>query len=77
MASERIDAVIADALLEMKRQGIRGKATTPFLLKRIAELTGGESLAANVALIRSNAKLAAEIAQAFCRLQAAGTPGRS
>ena len=69
MPADRIDAVIEDALSEMRRRGIRGKATTPFLLERIAELTGGKSLEANVALVRSNAQLAADIAVAYRRRQ--------
>ncbi len=57
--------VIAQALAEAKAQGISAKAVTPFLLGRIYELTGGRSLAANIALVRNNARLAAEIAKAL------------
>ncbi|HQK97826.1 MAG TPA: pseudouridine-5'-phosphate glycosidase, partial [Bacteroidia bacterium] len=45
--------------------GIKGKLVTPFLLKRIAELSGGESLAANIALIKNNAALGGRIAFAL------------
>lgn len=55
------------ALLEATTQGIAGKAVTPFLLKRIAEITGGRSLKANVALVMNNARVAAEIAVAFAQ----------
>ena len=62
---ERIDAAIEQALDEAGRAGIRGKDTTPYLLGRIVELTGGESLRANVALVRNNARLGAAIARAY------------
>jgi pseudouridine-5'-phosphate glycosidase len=55
--------VVEQALAEAAAQGIAAKAVTPFLLQRIFELTGGRSLAANIALVRSNARLAAEIAR--------------
>jgi len=60
--SDEIDAVIDEALAEMTRLGITGKETTPFLLARIAEKTGGKSLAANIQLLINNARVAAEIA---------------
>lgn len=60
-----IDQAIAQALNEAHQQGIVGKASTPFLLARIAELTGGVSLQANLALLRNNARLGAEIAVAL------------
>ncbi|AHG93869.1 Pseudouridine-5'-phosphate glycosidase (plasmid) [Gemmatirosa kalamazoonensis] len=60
-----IDPIIARALTEMDTAGIVGKETTPFLLKRIVEITGGRSLAANVALVKHNARVAAEIAVAL------------
>ncbi len=54
---------IAQALTEAETQGISAKNVTPFLLSRIFELTNGNSLTANIALVRNNAKLAAAIAQ--------------
>lgn len=57
--------LIAQAIAEAEAQGIAAKALTPFLLARIYELTGGASLAANIALVRSNARLAAQIARAL------------
>ena len=55
--------IIATATQEADAQGIAGKDVTPFLLQRIFELTDGASLKANIALVRNNARLAAEIAQ--------------
>ncbi len=58
---------IEQALRDADRAGISGKATTPFLLKRIFELTGGKSLVSNIALVENNARVAAEIAVALPR----------
>lgn len=55
-------AHIDRAVAEAAARGIAGKAVTPFILSRIAELTGGRSLAANIALVKSNARLAADVA---------------
>ncbi len=63
-ASE-IEPVIAAALAEADRLGIRGKDVTPFLLGEIVQATKGRSLRANIALVKNNAKVAAEIAVAF------------
>ena len=63
----RIDAAVAEAAAA----GIGGKALTPFLLGRIVELTEGRSLAANIALVRHNAAVAASIAVALAALPAA------
>jgi pseudouridylate synthase len=63
-ASE-IEPVILRALAEAKRQNISGKETTPFLLKHLAEVTGGRSLVANIALVENNARVAAAIARAY------------
>jgi len=54
------------ALAEEKKLGIKGKDSTPFLLQKVKELTGGLSLEANIELVYNNAKLAAQIAKAFC-----------
>ena len=53
------------ALTDAKRQGVEGKALTPFLLKHIADSTEGKSLAANVALVKHNARIGARIAVAY------------
>ncbi len=60
-----IDKAIAAAEVDMKALGITGKATTPYLLKRIGELTEGQSLRTNIALVYNNCRLAAEIAKAM------------
>lgn len=63
-----IGPIICDALGEMATRGISGKDATPFLLGRIVELTGGRSLRANIALVKSNAAVAAAIARALAEL---------
>ena len=57
-----IEERIAEAVAEAKTQGVGKKEATPFLLKRVVELSGGQSLEANVALIKNNAMLAAQAA---------------
>ncbi len=64
-----IEDAIARAMGEAEERGITGKAVTPFLLARIKDITGGESLEANVALVVNNARLAAAIAAAYARLR--------
>jgi pseudouridylate synthase len=70
MPRQRIDAAIEQALAEAAAQGIQGKASTPFLLSRVAALTGGDSLASNIALVLNNAALAAQVAVAYSALGA-------
>ncbi|MCB1517577.1 MAG: pseudouridine-5'-phosphate glycosidase [Hyphomicrobiaceae bacterium] len=65
MDADYINGVIARALSDADDEGIRGKDTTPFLLQRIFDLTGGESLKSNIALVRNNARVAADIAVAL------------
>ena len=60
--NEELDAIIDVAIADMKREGITGKDTTPFLLAQIADATGGRSLDANIQLVLNNARLAAAIA---------------
>jgi pseudouridine-5'-phosphate glycosidase len=60
-----MECAIAQAVREAGDQGLRGKAVTPFLLRRISELTHGESKSANLALLDNNARVAAEIAVAL------------
>ena len=57
-----IDAAIEQAVAESKEQGIHGKETTPFLLAKIKDITGGDSLASNIQLVYNNARLAAKTA---------------
>ena len=65
-----INAAIDEAVREAKEKGIHGKATTPFLLAKIKDLTEGSSLESNIHLVYNNAELAARTAAALCRLQA-------
>jgi pseudouridine-5'-phosphate glycosidase len=65
--AERIGAAVSAALERAEREGVRGKALTPFLLAELATTTGGEAVRANRALALANAKLAAEIAASFPR----------
>lgn len=67
IAAEEIDAIIAQALADLDERGITGKDATPYLLGRIVEITGGESLKANIALVKNNAHLGAEVAAAWAR----------
>ncbi|HKK36698.1 MAG TPA: pseudouridine-5'-phosphate glycosidase [Paracoccaceae bacterium] len=60
-----IEAAVADALAAAARDGVTGKAVTPFLLSRIVEATGGRSLEANVALVLNDAAVATEVAVAL------------
>jgi pseudouridine-5'-phosphate glycosidase len=66
MPKEVIDAAIGQALKEMDEAGIHGKQCTPFLLAKVKDLTGGDSLAANIQLVLNNARLAAQTAKALC-----------
>ena len=63
-----INNAIDEAIRQAKENGIHGKATTPFLLAKVKELTGGDSLDANIQLVFNNARLAAKTAAALCRL---------
>lgn len=64
-----MEPVIEKAVREAHEKGIRGKEVTPFLLQRIAELTGGRSMRANLALLLNNARLAARIARTLHRYE--------
>ena len=68
MPKDVIDAAIDQAIAECNAQGIKGKETTPFLLARVAELTGGDSLASNIRLVYNNARLTALTAVEYCKL---------
>ena len=68
MPLETINAAIDQAIAECNAKGIHGKDTTPFLLARVAEITGGDSLASNIRLVYNNAALAARTAAAFCQM---------
>jgi len=66
---DHIDKAITLALYEADKNGIRGKEVTPYLLDKVKEITAGESLAANMALVKNNALLAAKIAVEYSKLE--------
>ena len=67
MDKATIDKAIEEALEEAKRLGIHGKESTPFLLAKIKDITGGDSLASNIQLVFNNARLASKVAIEICR----------
>ena len=68
MDADVINKAIDEAVAEAKAQGIHGKATTPFLLAKIKDITGGSSLDANIQLVYNNARLAAKTACELAKL---------
>ena len=68
MPLETITAAIDQAIAEAEEKGIKGKETPPFLLARVSELTGGNSLASNIQLVFNNAKVAAQTAAVYATL---------
>lgn len=64
-----VDVAIEQALREALQRGIGGKEATPFLLKRVSEITGGDSLGANIQLVLNNARLAAAISASLVIVQ--------
>jgi pseudouridine-5'-phosphate glycosidase len=62
---EQVEAALAQAEADAAQAGVRGKDITPFLLARLAEISEGATLRANLALLKNNAALAARIARAF------------
>ena len=60
------ETALASALEQAARAGVRGREVTPFLLERLREGTEGASVFSNTALLRSNARLAGELAAALC-----------
>ena len=69
MDDKVINNAIEKALKMAEEQGVRGKEITPFLLKTVVDLTGGESLESNIQLILNNAAVGAEIAKEVCKLK--------
>ncbi|MFP5392079.1 MAG: pseudouridine-5'-phosphate glycosidase [Gammaproteobacteria bacterium] len=67
MPKDEIDRITSQALLDADAAGVTGKAITPFLLDRIKQLTGGRSLATNIALVKHNALVGAQLAVALAR----------
>lgn len=72
---DELDRALVAAEAEARREGVSGKAVTPFLLTRLVEATGGRTLRANVALLSTNAGVAGEVAVAYAKLTGA-TAGR-
>jgi pseudouridine-5'-phosphate glycosidase len=72
MDADALDAAVEQALAMAREAGVRGAEATPFLLAKMAELTDGASLKSNLALLRGNADLAAELAKRLAKKQ----PGR-
>lgn len=65
LPADQIEEVILHALRDAEAQNVHGAAVTPFMLSRVSELSGGKSLQTNLALLRNNARLAAQIACAL------------
>ena len=68
MDPDVINKAIDEAVAEAEAQGIHGKETTPFLLAKVKDITGGDSLDSNIQLVFNNARLAAKTAAELCRL---------
>ena len=68
MDADAISKAIDEAIADAKKQGIHGKETTPFLLAKIKDLTGGDSLHSNIQLVYNNARLAAKTAAELASL---------
>lgn len=69
MKKEIIDKAIDDALNEMNEKGIKGKECTPFLLAKIASITGGDSLESNIKLVLNNAAVGSQIAIEYAKIK--------
>jgi pseudouridylate synthase len=65
LEAEEVEAWVTQAMADAQRDNIRGKQITPFLLKRLSEISGGRTLSANIALMENNAATAGEIAVAL------------
>lgn len=72
MRHDLVDPAIERALEEARAQAVTGKAVTPYLLRRVDALTGGDSVRSNVELVLSNARLAARIAVAYHAIDGEG-----
>jgi len=69
MPEDQMEEAVLKALAEAEALGIHGAATTPFLLQRMSEITKGDSLTANLALLRNNAQVAAKVAVAMAAMK--------
>jgi len=72
MSQNEMEVAIQEALADAEAQNIHGSAITPFLLNRVSELTQGDSLSANLALLKNNAQVAAKVANAISANQKVG-----
>lgn len=72
-AGQVVEGAVQQALAEASSSGVCGRAVTPFLLKRVNELTGGASLAANVLLVKNNAAIGTQVAVELAALLATTT----
>ncbi|XP_073301205.1 pseudouridine-5'-phosphate glycosidase isoform X2 [Primulina huaijiensis] len=68
-SGNKIESAIQKALMDAREQHVTGSAETPFLLARVNELTGGTSLASNIALVKNNARVGAQIAVSLAHLR--------
>lgn len=69
-----VQGAIEQALAEAEARRVEGREITPFLLRRVNEISGGASLRANIALVRHNAAVGAQIASALAQLQGSEAP---
>jgi len=72
LAADKMESAIQDAMMEAEKKDIHGGALTPFLLARVSEITEGESLRANLALLKNNAQIAAKAAAAMAASEKIG-----
>lgn len=73
LSAEQVEDWVNQALVEAEEKSVDGQAVTPFLLKRVSELSGGKSLSANLSLLKNNARLAGQLAsQGQPKIKAAG-----
>ena len=72
LSRKDMETAIHEALAEAETKNIHGSALTPFLLKRVSELTEGASLSANLALLKNNARVAANVANAITSIEKVG-----
>lgn len=72
MDPELIARSVDEAVAEAEKQGVKGKAVTPFILARLHKETGGKSLAANKELVYHNARVAAQLAVTYAKLVSGG-----
>ena len=69
MDDKVINSAIETALKRADEEGVKGKDITPFLLKTIVELTGGDSLESNIKLVLNNAAVGSEVAKEYCKIK--------